>query len=87
LRDFLTLLDGLFGVVFPAMEEPAQFRANDEERTSHHGTGDLQEQESGARVGIGVRRLLECNGKSDELGDGKQNEQCAGEVTHSLDLL
>jgi hypothetical protein len=84
----LTLLnDGFFDVIFTAMEELAQFRPNDKERACHHGTGDLQEQESGPRVGIGVGRLLECNRKGDELGDGKQNEQCAGEMTHSLDPL
>jgi hypothetical protein len=74
-------------VVFAAMEELAQFRTNDKERARRHGTGNLQEQESGTRIGIGVGRLLERNRKGEELSDGKQNEQCAGEVAHSLNPL
>jgi hypothetical protein len=88
LLDFVTLLDdGLFDVVFAAMEELAQFGTDDEERSRHHGAGDLQEQESGAWISVSVSRLLKCNRKGDELGDGKQNEQCAGEMTHALDPL
>ena len=44
--------------------------------------GDLQEEKSGTRIGVGVSGLLECNRECDELSAGQQDEQCAGERTH-----
>jgi hypothetical protein len=83
LLDFLSLLyDRLFHVALAAVKEFAQFRTNDEESTRHHGTRDLQEQKSGTWISVSVSRLLECNRQSDELTDGKQDEQCAEKMTH-----
>jgi hypothetical protein len=84
LLDFLNLLyDRLFHVALAAVEEFAQFRTDNEQSARDHGTGDLQEQEPGAWISVGVSGFLECNRKSDNLGDGKQDEQCPGEMTHS----
>jgi hypothetical protein len=88
LLNFLTLLnDGLFDVVLTAMEELAQFGTNNEERACGHGTGNLQEQESGTWIGVSVGWLLERNRQGKKLGDGKQDEQGTGELTHLLDPL
>jgi hypothetical protein len=75
LLDFLALLDSrLLNPVLAQVEEFAQFGANDEECARCHGTGDLQEEKSGTRIGVGVSGLLECNRECDELGDGQKYE-------------
>jgi len=83
LLDFLALLDSrLLNPVLAQVEEFAQLGANDEESARGHGTGDLQKEKSGTRIGVGVSGLLKCNSECDELSAGQQDEQCAGERTH-----
>jgi hypothetical protein len=75
LLDFLALLDSrLLNPVLAQVEEFAQFGANDKESARRHGTGDLQEEKSGTRIGVGVSGLLERDRESDELSDGQQDE-------------
>jgi len=79
----LTLLDSLLlDMVFAEVKEFAQFGPNEEECARRHGAGDLQEEQSGARIGVGVSRLLECDRKCEELSQSQQDEQWAGERTH-----
>jgi hypothetical protein len=83
LLDFLTLLDSLLlDVILAEVKKFAQFGPNKEERARRHGAGNLQEEQSGARIGVGVRGLLERDRKSEELSQSQQDEQCPGERTH-----
>ncbi|MFL6428872.1 MAG: hypothetical protein ACJ71S_11560 [Acidobacteriaceae bacterium] len=69
---FLTLLDDwLCDVVFARTKEFAQLRAHDEQSACRHGTGYLEEQKSGARIGIGIGGPLEGDSQSGYLCDGK----------------
>jgi hypothetical protein len=83
LLDFLTLLDDrIFDVVFTQTEEFAQLGTDNEQSARQHGASHLEKQESGTWIGVSIGRPLEGDGQGNHLGNGKQDEQCAGEATH-----
>jgi hypothetical protein len=83
---FLALLDDrrLFGMLLTEAKELAQLGTDNKETACQHRSGYLQEEQARAGIGIGISRFLECDRKSEKLGDGEQYKHGAGKMAHSF---
>jgi hypothetical protein len=79
---FILLDEWVFDVILTQSKEFAQLGTDNEQSARQHGASHLEKQEPGTWIGVSIGRPLKGDGQGSYLGNGKQDEQRAGEATH-----